>query len=401
VDDEGRLEPDRAGALLVLIALLVALIPTMVARDACVAGGGARPGSPDWCYTEIARLSFAEHLWDGRVPYLDPCPAHLLTECDEYPVLTMLAMWATASAAGGPAGMFALSAAMLFVAAAIVALLLWRLVGRRALFFAAAPTLLLYGPLNWDLLAVAAMVGAVALYLRGRSGASGVATGLGVAAKLIPGVACAPLAFLRRADGHLRVQTTFVAAAAGTWLLLNAPFAIGGFDGWSEFFRYNGSRPVDVDSLWHLGCAWIVGKAPCGDVRFINALSAIAFVAGCALVWRVRVRHDPVTPPWTMGFAILAIFFLTNKVYSPQYDLYLLPWFALALPDVRVFAAFELAGIAIFFSRFRGFTEPSLPVFRMAILLRAAVLVVCIVTYARARRDPARWVSEALSRTEV
>jgi uncharacterized membrane protein len=390
VEDEGRRDHDRAGALLVLIALLVALIPTSVARGTCIGGGGGRPGSPNWCYTEIARLSFAEHLWDGRVPYVDACPPHLVTECDEYPVLTMIAMWGATSASGGPVGMFAISAAMLLVAAAIATLLLWRLVGRRALFFAAAPTLLLYGPVNWDLLAVAAMVGAVALYLRGRWGAAGVATGLGVAAKLIPGVGCAPLVFRREASGRTRLGLWFVLAAVLTWLLLNVPFALTGFHGWSEFFRYNGSRPVDVDSLWRVGCAWVIGHEPCGSVPVVNALSALAFVTGCAFVWRTRMRHEPQTPPWTMGFAVLAIFFLTNKVYSPQYDLYLLPWFALVLPDVRAFAAFELAGIAIFFSRYRGFTEPSVPIFRMAILLRAAVLIVCLVTYARARRDPVR-----------
>jgi uncharacterized membrane protein len=234
------------------------------------------------------------------------------------------------------------------------------------------------------------MVGAVALYLRRRPGAAGVAAGLGVAAKLIPGVACAPLAFRRDEKGRLRLGAAFVLAALLTWILLNVPFATAGFHGWSEFFRYNGSRPVDVDSLWRVGCAWVIGHEPCGSVPVVNALSALAFVAGVALVWRARIRRDPATPPWTIGFALLAVFFLTNKVYSPQYDLYLLPWFALVLPDVRAFVAFEVAGIAIFFSRFRGFTEPSVPVFRMAILLRAAVLIVCLVTYARARRGRVR-----------
>ena len=60
----------------------------------------------------------------------------------------------------------------------------------------------------------------------------------------------------------------------------------------------------------------------------------------------------PDFPRWTLGFPLLVLFLLTNKVYSPQYGLWLLPWFALALPGLRRFVAFEIADVAVFVTRF-------------------------------------------------
>ncbi len=49
------------------------------------------------------------------------------------------------------------------------------------------------------------------------------------------------------------------------------------------------------------------------------------------------------------------MFLLSNKVYSPQYGLWLLPWFALVLPRLRLFLAFAIADVAVFVTRFSWF----------------------------------------------
>ena len=82
---------------------------------------------------------------------------------------------------------------------------------------------------------------------------------------------------------------------------------------------------------------------------------------------------------------MLALFFLTSKVYSPQYDLFLLPWFALVVPDIKAFVAFEASGIVIFFTRFQGFLVPSLDLFHVAVAIRALVLMVCVGIYVTGR----------------
>jgi uncharacterized membrane protein len=305
----------------------------------------------------------------------------------------MFPMWATAQAGQSPTGAYLVAAIILLLAAGLTTWLLWTVVGMRALYFAAAPTLVMYGPLNWDLVAVASMTGAAVLYLRGRQSTAGIAAGIGTAAKLMPGIACAPMTFSRDRSGSLVNSKRFALAAIVTWLVVNVPFATVATRGWSEFFRYNEVRPVDVDSVWSVGCHVIVGHTPCGPTRIINLLSAGLFIIGVIVVWRLRSRRDPSTEPWTMGFAMLALFFLTSKVYSPQYDLFLLPWFALVLPDLKAFAAFEASGIVIFFTRFQGFLVPDLDLFHVAVAARALVLVVCVgiyVTGGVGDREPSR-----------
>ena len=93
---------------------------------------------------------------------------------------------------------------------------------------------------------------------------------------------------------------------------------------------------------------------------------------------------------WTFGFPLLVAFLLTSKVYSPQFGLWLLPWFALSLPDVRLWAAFQLADVAVFVTRFEFFARlegvgeglPQWP-FDLAVVARAAVLILCVVVWAR------------------
>jgi len=79
-------------------------------------------------------------------------------------------------------------------------------------------------------------------------------------------------------------------------------------------------------------------------------------------------------------------------VYSPQYGLWLLPWFALVLPDLRLFLAFEAADVAVFVTRFaffghlagepNGWTDAfSIGYFQIAVLVRAAILLACVVRF--------------------
>jgi hypothetical protein len=89
------------------------------------------------------------------------------------------------------------------------------------------------------------------------------------------------------------------------------------------------------------------------------------------------------------------VFLLVNKVYSPQYGLWLLPWFALTIPSFRVFAVFQAADVAVFLTRFRFFGDyvgepwgwPS-SWFQIAVVVRAVILVIALVTWIRAEGDP-------------
>ena len=249
------------------------------------------------CYSDIVLLHRTEHLEHGRWPYLDPCPVDRSRPsvdpvCDEYPVLTMYAMWLAARPFEGAGGFFLSNFLLLSLAAGVVALSLHVLCGKRALWFALAPTLLVYGFINWDLLAVAlATAGTLAFFLA-RDRLSGALLGLGTAAKLYPLLLAVPFAAERIREGDRRGAPRLVLWIGGAWLAVNLPFALLASDGWSRFFKLSADRPPDLDSLWFIGCRWVAGGFPClhdplnliSPMRLVNVLSAAAFLVAALLL---------------------------------------------------------------------------------------------------------------------
>jgi uncharacterized membrane protein len=355
------------------------------------------------CYTDVVPLLGTEQLADGRLPFLQPC-AEADGNCDEYPVITMYVMRAAAWIGGSAYRSFYLTNAFLLaVAAAATAVCLWLLVGRRALWFALAPTLLIYGTVNWDLVAVALATGALVAFAARRDGWAGILLGLGAASKFYPALLLLPLFLQALQDRQPDRAVRLLWWTVGTWVAVNLPFALAGPSGWWEFFRYNSARPPDFDSLWYIGCAR--GDDPgrllhnldtlCFSTPTVNVASGILFAASFAFVWWCKARRQPGFPRWTLGFPLLITFLLWNKVYSPQYGLWLLPWFALVGPDLRRFVAFQITDVAVFVTRFwffGTFTDvmgaPEQWWFEAAVLARSAVLIWCLVGWVRTDAAP-------------
>src|SRR5918996_2219970 len=377
------------GAAFVVGAAIVTMAVGFVLKSPCLGSWADGRQYNLLCYSDVAALYASDDrdrgLDEDRVPYLDGQ--------NEYPVLTGLTMWVAAVPAVSYQSFVVWNAILLTAAAAATAWALHAFTGRRAMRFAMAPTLLVYGLVNWDLVAVALATAATLAYLRGRDGPAGVLLGLGAAAKLYPALLVIPFALGRRREGRAGDARRLAVAAALTRVAVNLPFALFGFDRWSEFFRFNSGRGADWDSLW------FIGARPFGhvwDLGVLNLLSGIAFVAASVAVWGMASGR-PGFRPWTFGFPLLVAFLLTSKVYSPQYGLWLLPWFAVAGPSLPLFVAFEVADAAVFVTRFQFFARlsdqgPGLPFwsFEVAVVVRAAILIACVVAWMRAQsREPA------------
>jgi hypothetical protein len=126
----------------------------------------------------------------------------------------------------------------------------------------------------------------------------------------------------------------------------------------------------------------------------INVASVVLLVATSWWVWVTKRRREPDFPRWQFAFPLLVLFLLLGKVYSPQFSLWLLPWLVLLLPGPRRFLWFQAADIGVFLTRFSFFGDITpgvggLPqwVFELAVLLRAGVLVWCLVGWVR---EPSR-----------
>jgi uncharacterized membrane protein len=382
--------------LLVLGCLSGSLLLSVAIKAPCATG--------DWgdgrqyralCYSDIVPLLGTEQLSGGRLPFLQPCVESTSSNCDEYPVLTMYLLRLAAWMPGGQAStawFFTWNVVLLSICAAAIAICLY-VMGANALRFAVAPTLVIYAFMNWDLFAVALATGGMLAFFRRRDGWAGILLGLGAAAKLYPALLLLPLIATRlrerEPDGAIRIGW----AAAGSWFLVNLPFALPHPASWWTFFRFNAERPADWDSLWYLGCRHVSFSPICDHTSRIDLLSAVLFVGLAVWVWRGKVARDRDFPGWTFGYPLLVLFLLTNKVYSPQYGLWLLPWFALGSTSRRAFLAFEAADVAVFVTRFSFFGELSgfggLPFrwFELAIWIRAAILAWTVLAWTRRRED--------------
>jgi uncharacterized membrane protein len=316
----------------------------------------------DLCYSDLPYLyvgrGFAELEW----PYSNDEQVRERYDVMEYPVGISYYAWVTAYAThwltGSPditdrAGMLQAQMTsdpqveketLLYVVVngvgfGICALLAaWCLAGvnrRRpwdAVLFAASPLLLFDGLINWDLLAVVGVAGALWAHARGRPVATGLMIGLGTAAKLYPlfllgGVAVIWLRQKRYAETAVAAVSTAV-----TWALVNAPAYLSGKHEWSVFWTFNAKRGADLGSVWIMvDQAFHTTSSP----HTINVVSWLFFGVWCVGVATLGLLA-PRTPRLAqLGFLVVAGFLLVNKVYSPQYALWLLPLAVLARPRWR------------------------------------------------------------------
>jgi len=148
-----------------------------------------------------------------------------------------------------------------------------------------------------------------------------------------------------------------VAAVAGAlaWLVVDLPAMLTNFEQWKAFWTYNDNRGADLGSLW---LVWAQAGHTVGS-GLINTVSWVFFGAVCAgvLVLGLRARRTPRIPQ--LAFLIVAGFLVVNKVYSPQYVLWLLPLAVLARPrwrDILIWTAGEVFYFAAVWLYLGGYT---------------------------------------------
>ncbi|HEX5069275.1 MAG TPA: glycosyltransferase 87 family protein [Vicinamibacterales bacterium] len=361
-----------------LLVTVVTLFAAYIAKQGCfVLGAGDTP----YCYSDYAPVYTARELAGGRFPYDSP-PL-------EYPAGLGLVLWLASAATSSTPGFVQLNMAIAAVACLATVWMLWRLAGRRAILFAAAPSVVLYAFLNWDLIALVCAVAAIASFLRHRDLPAGLWLGLGASIKLFPALLVVPFVAQRLRESNRNAARRVVIGAAAAAAAVNIPVAWAAFDGWTYFFQFNSARVVDWGSLWMAG-SHILGSNLHTNVPLVNWLSLAAFLAAATLAWLLITRTAPGIPRWQLAFPLLVVFFLTNKVYSPQYSLWILPWFALVLPSVGWFLVYEAVDIAVYVTSFgwqqrllEGGGLPQWPL-DVVLLLRAIVLIGMLVAFARA-----------------
>lgn len=324
----------------------------LVTKEHCLSHGWSPPGDyTHACYSDIPPLFFGRGLAEGEIPYLNQPPDHRV----EYPVLTGVGMWVTAQFVPGRSDTqsdtqdrsrwyFEVNAIVLALCAGVAVVATARTAGRRpwdAALLALAPSLALAGTINWDLYAVALLAAAMLAWSRERPATTGVLLGLGAAAKFYPLFVLGPLLVLCWRAGRLREFRRTLIASVVAWLAVNVPVMVLDFDGWARFYTLSRERGVGFSSIWFVLDQQGHG-VPAGS---LNVVAGGLFVMACLAVTALALTapRRPRLPQ--LAFLVVAAFLLTNKVYSPQYVLWLLPLAALARPrwrDVLIWQATEV-----------------------------------------------------------
>jgi uncharacterized membrane protein len=343
-----------SGAALVGASLLGSLLG--FANKAACWSGAWNTGIEQYqahCYTDIYPLYFAEGLSAGKVPY----SGHPV----EYPVLIGGAMQAVAwlvRPVSDPfqrgRDFFGLTVVLLalFTIAAVLATAYLAGPSRRwtALGVALAPGLVLAAFINWDLIAMSLATLGLAAWAARRPALAGVLLGLGVATKFYPLLFFGPLLLLCLRAGRMRAFWVTAGSGAVAWLAVNLPVALIAPSGWSEFYRFNASRGADWGSIWYFFSAerWPglghLGQHALNDVSLLIFVVAAAAIAGLTLASPRRPRLAQ------LCFLVLAAFLLSNKVWSPQYVIWLAPLAVLARPRLWCWALWQLAEVGYFFA---------------------------------------------------
>ena len=283
------------------------------------------------------------------------------------------------------------------------------LAGRRmwdAALVAASPILIFQIFTNFDALATAFAVGGMLAWARRKPYLAGVLIGLGVAAKLYPLLLLLPVVLLGIRTGRLAGAAKAALAAFVAWFLVNLPIMLLFPRGWSEFFRLNTRRGDDMDSLYN------VVKSFTGWGGFdqnlglwqppviLNAVTALLFAACCAAIGYLALTAPRRPRVAQLAFLVVAAFLLTNKVWSPQFSLWLVPLAVLALPHRRILLAWMTIDALVWVPRMlflygeqnRGLPEQW---FTATVLLRdIAVVALCALVVRQIYRpelDLVRW----------
>ncbi|MEV6432519.1 hypothetical protein [Nocardia sp. NPDC051463] len=376
----------------------------------------------DVCYSDIQFLWLGRDIDNHVFPYIDGGITEdgmLTGGAVEYPVLSGVLMWLGAVGAHNDAEFLLHTALLLAPFALLTAWLLVRLSGRAALLWAAGPPLVLYAFHNWELPVVCTAVAAVYVVtamtrysLRTRGILAAVLLGIGFCFKLYPGIFVLPLLAYVLTGGRREVEdlepvrldvrgaSMAAAAAVGTVVAVNLPFALAGYEGWRASITFQQLRQADIttNSIWYWGLRQLFGQDADSETAFQHAVSIasptlvlVSFALAMWLGWK-RFSTTGIFPWIGVSGAMLCGFLLFHKVHSPQYTLWLVPFLVLLDVPWSAIGAYLVADAAIGIGVFRYFysigsgTSVDLMenIVQFGVWGRAVLLVVFFFLFARA-----------------
>jgi hypothetical protein len=278
----------------------------------------------------------------------------------EYPPICGLIVWLGGWASQGNVYIFSLvEFGSLLVAALVMSHFVFQFTGylgldrnRQLLFSVFAPSLLIYGAYNFDIVQTLFVVLSLYFFLaRKQPKLSAVSLGLAVATKLSPALLL-PLFWQELRSKNERISYTLVmGAVVGA---LNVPFMLINFNTWLAGYTFLKNWGLEDSFL-----VWIFNNQHTWP--FAKELS-YGLIGASALAIYVFFRKKPLL---VRTFLVLGAFILFSYIATPQMNLDLLPLFTLVpMIPLSLFYLYEIAdvGIIIFWFHFQpNNVTPSVP----------------------------------------
>ena len=386
---------------IVLVVCFVMLMGGYLLKAQCLAPD-AFPSGHQYsrlCYNDLQPLYGARAVVENTFPYINgeyTDDGQMIGGALEYPVLTGLFLWFSGLFAEDANAFLQWSALFLAPFGLIAAYLLARMNGWRALLWAASPALIWYSFHNWDLLAVASVVAGIWSWHRGRSVVAAICFGIGCALKMYPILFVIPLALDRWYAGDRSHARKVFAAGAATAVAVNLPFMLINFDGWWGTYAFHQVRGPNFDSIWGLWgdgstATWLVMPR----LNLTVALLTLTWFGLALLAGAWRAKKDGVYPFLQVAGAFLVAFLLWNKVHSPQYTLWLLPFFVVLRVHVLWWVAYAAIDTLAYVGIFKWFYDivyeqeffatPAKNAMVGAVWMRAVLLLLLFVVFLRSR----------------
>jgi uncharacterized membrane protein len=191
---------------------------------------------------------------------------------------------------------------------------------------------------------------------RRRPWLAGALLGLGTATKFYPVLLLVPLFALCLRAGQLRAWRRTVGGAVVAWLVVDVPFWVASPAGFGRFYSFSQRRGTEYNSLyyawqyfvWGANHFWDPVRSAAGDsptwLNFWGVLLLLAGLVGVVLLSLVAPRRPRLAQ---LAFLTVLAFVLSNKVFSPQYTLWLLPLAVLARPRWRYFLVWQATEVIL------------------------------------------------------
>ncbi len=154
------------------------------------------------------------------------------------------------------------------------------------------------------------------------------------------------------------VATAIVAddrGAAGAFVGVNLPIMLVNAEGWAFPWKFQSTRFPNFETWGYMVYRYAQSSFGGGFwartwPAFTSYASAAMFVAAAAWLLGRDARRPGPARSYATSMQLLMLFLLTAKVYSPQFALWVLPFFVLVKMPAWSFAVFAITDAAVWFA---------------------------------------------------